>query len=178
MDAALELFANHGYYDTSISRIAEKAGISKGLLYNYFSGKEELVIEIVKKGFYDVVKVFDPNHDGILTHDEMRYMVNELFNILKRDLQFWRLYFALASQPIVNRMAYEKIMEIAIPVFVTLTEYFRTNGYENPEVEARMFTAFLDGVSMNYVYEPDSFPLEAIKARILEMYNLNNNNKS
>ncbi len=176
MDTALELFANHGYYDTSISRIAEEAGISKGLLYNYFSGKEELVIEIVKKGFYDVVKVFDPNRDGVLTHDEMRYMINGLFDILKRDLHFWRLYFALASQPIVNRMAYERIMEIALPVFITLTEYFRTNGYKNPEVEARMFTAFLDGVSMNYVYEPDTFPLEQVKARILEMYNLNNIN--
>jgi len=34
LDTALELFATEGYYPTSISKIAERARISKGLIYN------------------------------------------------------------------------------------------------------------------------------------------------
>ena len=43
MKVALELFAEEGYHNTSISKIASRAGISKGLLYNYFDSKEDLI---------------------------------------------------------------------------------------------------------------------------------------
>jgi AcrR family transcriptional regulator len=35
-NAALKLFAGKGYHATSISQIAIEAGISKGLMYNYY----------------------------------------------------------------------------------------------------------------------------------------------
>jgi len=38
---ATEVFAEHGYYKTSVAMIAESAGISKGLIYNYFKSKDE-----------------------------------------------------------------------------------------------------------------------------------------
>lgn len=177
MDTALELFANHGYHSTSISHIAENAGISKGLIYNYFSGKEELVIDIMKKGFIDLMQVFDPDHDGVLTREEMRYLIEELFEVLEKDLHFWRLYFAVISQPTVNKMAFASIMEIVAPIFEILADYFSRHGYEKPEVEARMFAACLDGITLNYVYEPEHFPLDEIKERILSMYQLNEKSK-
>ncbi len=49
--AAVELFAAGGYHDTSMAKIADKAGISKGTLYWYFSGKEELFRELIMAGF-------------------------------------------------------------------------------------------------------------------------------
>ncbi len=177
MNSALELFANRGYHGTSISDIARKAKISKGLLYNYFSGKEALVVEIMREGFQDLLRVFDPNQDGVLTRDELRYMIVEIFNILKADLQFWRLYFALVTQPIVSRMAMENMMEMAMPIFNILTEHFRDSGYKNPEIEARMLAAFLDGISVNYVFDPENFPLEQVKERLLEVYKLNDTHK-
>ncbi len=44
MDAALELFAQEGYSHCSISQLAGHAGISKGLMYNYFESKEALLV--------------------------------------------------------------------------------------------------------------------------------------
>ena len=43
LDAALRLFARYGYAATPVRRIAEEAGVSQGLLYNYFDGKESLL---------------------------------------------------------------------------------------------------------------------------------------
>ena len=40
METALELFAENGFHATSMSQIAKKAGISKGLAYNYFENGE------------------------------------------------------------------------------------------------------------------------------------------
>ena len=47
-----------GYYATPISDIAKQAGISKGLLYNYYRGKEELLSEkMVEARIGEVVEV-------------------------------------------------------------------------------------------------------------------------
>ena len=43
LESALELFAENGFHATSISQIAKKAGISKGLIYNYFESKNEIL---------------------------------------------------------------------------------------------------------------------------------------
>jgi AcrR family transcriptional regulator len=42
LDRAVELFAEHGYDELSMARIAREAGISKPLLYHYFPGKRQL----------------------------------------------------------------------------------------------------------------------------------------
>jgi len=47
--AAFELFSTVGYWGSSISKIAKQAGISKGLMYNYFSSKEHLLQAVVGK---------------------------------------------------------------------------------------------------------------------------------
>ena len=47
IEAALELFANNGFHSTSVTQIAKKAGVSKGLMYNYFDSKEALLEAII-----------------------------------------------------------------------------------------------------------------------------------
>ena len=44
-DAALELFRSRGYEATTMRAIAERAGVSTGNAYYYFSSKEELIQE-------------------------------------------------------------------------------------------------------------------------------------
>jgi len=43
MEAALELFEERGYSDTTVPEIARKAGIATGTIYIYFKTKEALV---------------------------------------------------------------------------------------------------------------------------------------
>lgn len=174
MKSALELFANHGFHGTSINDIARHAGISKGLLYNYFTSKDELILEILLKGFNELMKVFDPNKDGMLTRDELKFLINEIFNIMQDDLHYWRLYFSVLTQPSVNQLAAEKLMDNINPIFHTLTSFFKNQGFENPEMEARFFSDMLDGIALNFIFNPGTYPLQAIKNRILDIYHLNN----
>ena len=46
LEAALELFAKNGFHNTTIEQIRKKAGVSKGLVYNYFSSKEDLMNQV------------------------------------------------------------------------------------------------------------------------------------
>ena len=46
LDAAVRVFARRGYHGSRVGDIAEEAGVAHGLLYHYFSSKEE-VLQIV-----------------------------------------------------------------------------------------------------------------------------------
>ncbi len=48
IDAALSLFEERGYDDTTMRAVAERAGVSVGNAYYYFASKEHLI-----QGFYD-----------------------------------------------------------------------------------------------------------------------------
>lgn len=50
MDAGLDLFIHRGFSATKISDIAEKAGMSIGLLFHYFKSKEHLYEELIRLG--------------------------------------------------------------------------------------------------------------------------------
>lgn len=47
MKTACKLFAQKGYYNTTMPDVAKAVGMSVGNLYNYFSSKEELAREIM-----------------------------------------------------------------------------------------------------------------------------------
>ena len=47
LDAALHVFAEAGYHTSSVSQVAKRAGVSKGLMYNYFSSKEEVLRTLI-----------------------------------------------------------------------------------------------------------------------------------
>lgn len=47
IDAALEVFVEHGYAASKLDDIARKAGVSKGSLYRYFESKADLFKEMV-----------------------------------------------------------------------------------------------------------------------------------
>jgi TetR/AcrR family transcriptional regulator, fatty acid metabolism regulator protein len=68
-DAALEIFANKGYHQSSIDEIVAQSGTSKGAVYFHFPNKQELFMALVDK-FADllerrVVEAIEGEADGM-----------------------------------------------------------------------------------------------------------------
>ncbi len=47
IEASMRLFARRGYHGTSVAQIAEATGLTKGALYWYFKGKEDLFLTVL-----------------------------------------------------------------------------------------------------------------------------------
>lgn len=167
---AVELFANEGYHVTSISKIAKAANISKGLIYNYFESKESLLKEIIWEGFDSIMNVFETNNDDIITEENFILYIDETFHKLKTEITFWKLYFSIIIQPAVMLLVQDKLMEIIMPFINTLVKYYESKGVKNPMSHARLLGAVLDGVSMNYIADPEGFPLNDVKKILIEKF--------
>lgn len=49
LELGLQLFSDHSYDELGVDDIARAAGISKGLLYHYFSSKRDYYVEVVRR---------------------------------------------------------------------------------------------------------------------------------
>lgn len=170
MQVALQLFANEGYHSTSISKIAQKASISKGLMYNYFESKEDLLKAIIFSGVNNLMQFFDPNHDGLLTKEELLHFIRQSLQMVKENLVYWRLYFSLMLQGPVMELFGNDLWKIFDPFFQTLYDYFVREDYEDPKAEVHFFQSLLDGVGMSYVADPENYPIDAVEKKIISLY--------
>ena len=82
MQVAAKEFARYGYHETNVNRLAEKAGISKGAIYVYFSNKEDLFISTVQYWFKDFARVAEE----ILMEESDSF--TKLENYLVRMIEF------------------------------------------------------------------------------------------
>ncbi|MBA3508965.1 MAG: helix-turn-helix transcriptional regulator, partial [Thermoleophilaceae bacterium] len=46
LDAAVTVFARKGFHHCRVSDVADEAGVAYGLVYHYFSSKEEILNEL------------------------------------------------------------------------------------------------------------------------------------
>jgi AcrR family transcriptional regulator len=170
MNTALELFANKGYENTSVKDITKAAGIAKGLLYNYFQSKEELLETILNQGIDDLLSNFDLNKDGVLESYELETYIEKSFKMLDENRTFWKLFYSVSLQSSVFRLIEKRIDEIYEPIMKIMVNYFSSAGYENPYMETVFFQSLLDGISFAYVLKPDIYPFEAIKKELIMRY--------
>jgi len=166
MDAALELFATNGYHSTTISQIAQKAGISKGLLYNYFESKEQVLYDVIADGSKSFIEAFDPNKDGILTDEEFVFYVHEVFRIVEQNMDYWKLYLTVVLQKSVLEITTEKAMQMKAPLVETLVKYYERKGVTNPMAYTWLFASSINGLIYNYVIAPSLFP----KKELIELF--------
>jgi AcrR family transcriptional regulator len=63
--AAVKLFSDEGYYTTTISQIAREAGISTGLIYQYFGDKDDILFLSLKLVLETYEKEIPPRLEGV-----------------------------------------------------------------------------------------------------------------
>ncbi|WP_421378844.1 TetR/AcrR family transcriptional regulator [Bacillus salacetis] len=56
IDAATEVFIEHGYENTTMKHVMEKAGVSRGGLYQYFENKEKLFHAVIEDQHREVME--------------------------------------------------------------------------------------------------------------------------
>jgi len=168
MQAGLEMFAKHSIETASIALIAQHAGISKGLIYNYFENKESLILAIVMDGLRKFTTLAPELNGKTMTKPEIIQYIERTFSLLENHVSYWKLYFSIVLHPAVMKMAEPHLQEAILPVVEMLTGYYTDQGVADPAAQALFLGSVLDGISLNYLVNPDLYPLQTIKEIILQ----------
>src|ERR1700704_2203550 len=56
LDAAIEVIAEHGFFHSRVSEIAERAGVADGTIYLYFKNKDELLMSAIDSAFHRFIQ--------------------------------------------------------------------------------------------------------------------------
>jgi AcrR family transcriptional regulator len=103
LEAAFIEFSRDGYATTTLDRIAERAGVTKGTIYVYFENKEQLFISMVQeftKGADETVQEMYETHEGS-TADLLRAQFSFIYQYIvedKRRREVVRMLIAEASR--------------------------------------------------------------------------------
>ncbi len=77
LDAAFEVFAEHGFAASSVEQIAEHAGFTRGAFYSNFSTKEELFMALVDRGREQWLAEVSTRVPQMLPESESPHLISE-----------------------------------------------------------------------------------------------------
>lgn len=169
LEAALDLFAHQGYHNTTISQIAKRAGVSKGLIYNYFSSKEDLVGGIIKQAMDTGEEIMSTMKDPSLDpYEAVDRSIDEIFDLVQENPTYWKLLMSLSFQEEILMQFEPLLRKQEFKNLEHLTELLGRIGAKNPQMEAMYLSALLDGILLHYIHFKDQYPLEQMKAFLKE----------
>jgi TetR/AcrR family fatty acid metabolism transcriptional regulator len=86
LEAAVRVFARRGFHAARVGDIAEEAGVAHGLLYHYFSSKEEVLETIFRETWaYLLAAVRDVEESGEPAQEQLRQVAAILLRSWRRD---------------------------------------------------------------------------------------------
>jgi len=166
METALELFAESGFHATSMSQIAKKAGISKGLTYNYFESKNEILEEILETSSNKFYENLDINHDGILTEEEFYQFIRQTFQLINNNRRFWKLYTTVVLQTNIIETKKQAMVEKMAPAINLFRNFLVSKGSQDPDSDIIVISTLIRGASITMI-SSEFYPYELLEDKII-----------
>jgi TetR/AcrR family transcriptional regulator, fatty acid metabolism regulator protein len=86
LDAAVRVFARKGYHAARVGDIAEEAGVAYGLLYHYFSSKEEVLRNVFRETWRALIATITSVAEGDeAPREQLRKVAEILLRSWRRD---------------------------------------------------------------------------------------------
>jgi AcrR family transcriptional regulator len=134
LDAAVRAFARRGYHATRVGDIAEEAGVAHGLIYHYFSSKEEVLDTIFRETWSELLDaIHDVEESGEPAREQLRQVAAIMLRSWRRCPDLVRvLVREVARSPQMQRQAAE-----VAPLFDAI-ERIVTRGQNEGELRAEL----------------------------------------
>ncbi|MGK7397895.1 MAG: TetR/AcrR family transcriptional regulator [Candidatus Cyclobacteriaceae bacterium M3_2C_046] len=169
MVVALENFAKSGYHKTSIDLIAKQANISKGLVYNYFQSKDDILkalIEMVFKEFEGLMSELNIDQPK----EVLRKLFSLYFSLLRQKTEFYKLFAMISMRANEFNFIAEFVKQKYEQYKDLLTQLLSAIDLENPAEEALILTSLFDGIGFQYIVIGDDYPLDKYEKYIIDKY--------
>jgi AcrR family transcriptional regulator len=144
LDAALDLFAQHGVSGTSLQMIADAVGITKAAVYHQFRTKEQIVLTVTERELGRLLPALEEaeaHGDGPQARDAL------LVRVVEMAVRDRRLVRTLQFDPVVVRLlaehkAFQRFMDRLYRVLLS-------DAGLDGRIEAAMFSGAISAAVMH-----------------------------
>ena len=119
LDSALAAFSRKGYHATSLDDVAGEAGISKALIYEHFSSKQELYADLIARNTHELTQRVAGALAGVEVESGVARLATGLeafFAFVEERRDAWRMLFRESSDPeataVLDRMIEQVTAEV------------------------------------------------------------------
>lgn len=169
LEVGIKEFASKGYENANINVIAKNAGISIGLMYKYFSTKEDLFITCIQRG----MSILDDAVDEILKSDDKllvkaEKLIRTTCQLSQKDAYYVKLYNEITSERNSDKAKEfaKAIEETTSKKYVKCITDALAKGDVRQDMDPRLFAFFLDNLLTSLQF---SFTCDYYRNR-LEIY--------
>jgi TetR/AcrR family fatty acid metabolism transcriptional regulator len=174
--AAIDVFANRGYFNAQVADVARVAGVAAGTVYLYFRSKDDLLISIFERGMRDaLVEVRALALEERDARERLRRFARSHLERLGRDRNLAVVFQVELRQStkFMERFSatllrdYLGLIRDAIAEGQT-TGLIRTDI--NPTVAAKMLFGALDEMATNWILSKRRYALEADADAVIDLF--------
>jgi len=146
LDAAIRVFARQGFHATRVSDIADEAGVAYGLVYHYFSSKDEVLNELfIERWSLLLAAIEEADRTGADPRQKLGAVARFIFDSYRHDPELMKVIIVEVTRAANSfgqthlaeiRRAYESIAKIVAdgqkegafrtdisPLFASMTFY-------------------------------------------------------
>ncbi|MBX0358229.1 TetR/AcrR family transcriptional regulator [Halobacillus sp. Nhm2S1] len=164
LEAARQVFIEHGYEHTTMKHVMEAAGVSRGGLYQYFSNKEDLFEALLEEGLTEEAEATEDSLEKVESYWSL--LMQLLFgedgspDTEMDPLAPSKLEFFITGRNDERRRAYgEKRYEMGLRIYDDLIKKGQKSGefsdrYDS-ELVARSIITFIDGLALDHAILPE-----------------------
>ncbi len=152
LEIGIEEFSSKGYENANINVIAKNAGISIGLMYKYFSTKEDLFVTCLQRG----MDILDNTLEQIMRSDDKllskaEQLIRAITQHSKANKNYIKLYNEITSEKYSGRamLLAKEIESKTSQKYISCIARALANGDVRGDLDPRLFAFFLDNLLMS-----------------------------
>ena len=153
LELGIKLFTTRSYNDLSIDDVAAAAGISKGLLYHYFPGKQEFYVEVIREASLRLQQLTVPD-PTLSPAARLRAAVDAHLNYVQ---EYGPVYAAIYTSGVAIAAEVSVILEehrqVVLQYF--LHDFKITRPRPVLRAALRAWIAMVEGASLDWIAHPE-----------------------
>lgn len=180
LEEAEKIFAQKGFYNTSVAEIANASGFATGSIYQYFEGKEDLYATMINRKLDQLTADLEravESRNGLIGKLEVFILTH--FQFVEKNLDFWRLF--VRRENVAFREGDTTLNERMIGYYLKDIEYISeiigkglgNGGHEFPASSRDMGCALMgimNAYKFTWILDPEAWQLTEKVPVVLDIF--------
>jgi TetR/AcrR family fatty acid metabolism transcriptional regulator len=176
LEAAVKVFADLGFFQSTVSQIAKEAGVADGTIYLYFKNKDDILVQFFS---YKTKQVFARFREEV---DKADNTIDKLRNLIRRHLEEFQcdrnmavVYQAETHQS--SRLVEKQIKEMSKMYFDIVSEIVE-QGQEEGVIKKDLYLSLVkrfilgavDEVISTWLHSSSKYDLVSMADPLVELF--------